>query len=306
MRRTVSQHDFTRHRSGGVFWNAGASAHILRDMIPLLPRHMANATRLATPGIMLLLACLMAGHAAATAAQPPVQPTHLAPSVQQEAPHPAGASAPATPPRGLESGQTIPDAAAVVAAGLVQQRRELRSKVMEAARSAGMPPELADAVATVESNYNTSAIGGVGEIGLMQVLPSTARMLGFGGTLTELAEPDNNIRYGVRYLSQAWRQAGGDICTTVMKYRAGHGESRFSHRSVAYCVRVRTHLASMGYKVTGEVPLASFGARTGVVTGSAPGRRAGARRSRYNWAAADARMKSIAGKVTSTALMIAH
>lgn len=185
-------------------------------------------------------------------------------------------------------------------------RDVLRGKVMDAARAARMPPELADAVATVESNYNVGAIGGVGEIGLMQVLPSTARMLGFDGTAGELANPDANIRYGVAYLSQAWRLAGGDVCTTVMKYRAGHGESRFSHRSVDYCVRVRALLTASGYKVTGEVPKATFGDPTGVRTAGKAGARVAGRRSRYNWRAADLRMKAITSKVSFNALVIAR
>jgi len=208
------------------------------------------------------------------------------------------------------AGQQQPEGAATADAARKKPRpaREaLRLKVMDAARAAGMPPELADAVATVESNYNISAIGGVGEIGLMQVLPSTARMLGFDGTLAELAVPETNIRYGVSYLSRAWRISGGDICTTVMKYRAGHGESRFSYRSVDYCVRVRAHLAAHGYKVTGEVPKATFGDPAGVHVASKGGVRvAGGRRSRYNWRAADARMKSIASKVSFNTLIIAR
>ncbi len=93
----------------------------------------------------------------------------------------------------------------------------------------------------------------------MQVMPATARMLGFTGSDSELAAPNINIHYGVTYLAKAWRLAGGDICTATMKYRAGHGESRFSYRSVDYCVRVRTKLASRGYPVTGTVPVATFG-----------------------------------------------
>ena len=42
----------------------------------------------------------------------------------------------------------------------------------------------------------------VGEIGLMQVRPSTAAMLGFDGDTTELAKPEVNIRYGVTYLAR--------------------------------------------------------------------------------------------------------
>lgn len=128
----------------------------------------------------------------------------------------------------------------------------------EAAR-AGLPPEVADSVMAVESGYNPAAMGGAGEIGLMQILPSTARMLGFTGTDAELAAPQVNIHYGVTYLAQAWRLAAGDICTAAMKYRAGHGETRFSYLSVNYCVAVRSKLMARGYRVTGIVPVATFG-----------------------------------------------
>lgn len=127
------------------------------------------------------------------------------------------------------------------------------------ARRAGMPSEIADAVMAVESGYDPRAIGSSGEIGLMQVLPSTARMMGFVGTNDALAAPQTNIHYGVTYLARAWRLAGGDLCTAVMKYRAGHGETRFSHLSVNYCVAVRGKLAARGFHVTGSVPIATFG-----------------------------------------------
>ena len=128
----------------------------------------------------------------------------------------------------------------------------------EAARQ-GVPFELVDAVMWVESNYDPFATGGVGEIGLMQIRPSTARMLGYRGTLRRLRWPQTNIRLGTRYLAQAWRLGKQDICTAVMKYRAGHGEHRFSARSVAYCKKVRRHLARGGYKVTGKLPKVDFG-----------------------------------------------
>jgi hypothetical protein len=44
-----------------------------------------------------------------------------------------------------------------------------------------------------------------------------------------------------------------------MKYRAGHGETRFSFLSVNYCVAVRGKLAARGFRVTGTVPVATFG-----------------------------------------------
>jgi hypothetical protein len=123
----------------------------------------------------------------------------------------------------------------------------------------GIPFAMVDAVMRVESNYDPGARGDAGEVGLMQILPSTAAVLGFEGTPAALAAPGTNISYGTRYLAEAWRLAGTDICTTVMKYRAGHGETRFSVRSVNYCRAVRRHLTMVGFPVTGDVPKPTFG-----------------------------------------------
>lgn len=134
-----------------------------------------------------------------------------------------------------------------------------RALIEKEAAQSGLAPEIAEAVMAVESGFNPAVIGGAGEIGLMQLLPSTARMLGFAGTLADLAVPATNIHYGVTYLAEAWRRAGGDLCTAVMKYRAGHGETRFSFLSVNYCIAVRSKLAARGFRVTGSVPVATFG-----------------------------------------------
>jgi hypothetical protein len=59
----------------------------------------------------------------------------------------------------------------------------------------------------------------------------------------------------VTYLSQAWRLANGDLCRTLMKYRAGHGEEIMTPRSQTYCDRARLHLAGLGSPLaTGVAP----------------------------------------------------
>lgn len=115
----------------------------------------------------------------------------------------------------------------------------------EASRQ-GLPSAIADAVMRIESGYRPGMIGRDGERGLMQVMPPTAAMLGFRGTPEELAEPETNIRLGVRYLAGAWRLSGGDLCRALMKYRAGHRQEKMSALSVEYCRRARVHLASLG------------------------------------------------------------
>lgn len=118
--------------------------------------------------------------------------------------------------------------------------------VAEEAKRAGLPPEIADAVCQIESAYDPTAVGGVGEVGLMQVLPATAAMLGYQGSAAGLADPKTNIHFGVKYLARAWELADGDLCRALMKYRAGHGEERFTPLSVEYCRRAREHLAAIG------------------------------------------------------------
>jgi hypothetical protein len=113
------------------------------------------------------------------------------------------------------------------------------------AERTGLDPALVDAVIKVESDYRPDTIGAAGEIGLMQVRPSTARLLGFGGTDRELAEPATNIRLGVTYLAKAWNLAQGDLCRALMKYRAGHGEEQMTPLSVEYCRLAREHLAQV-------------------------------------------------------------
>jgi len=62
-----------------------------------------------------------------------------------------------------------------------------RALIAKEAGQQGLAPAIAEAVMAVESGFNPDAVGGAGEIGLMQIMPSTARMLGFSGGNAELA-----------------------------------------------------------------------------------------------------------------------
>lgn len=175
-------------------------------------------------------------------------------------------------------------------------RNEYRAIIERESQVHGLPPALLDAVMAVESSYNPAVVGMDGEIGLMQVMPATARMLGFTGTLAELADPQINIHYGAKYLAGAWRLAGQDLCTATMKYRAGHGEKRFSFRSVEYCVRVRNHLAARGVAVSGAVPQPTFG-RQGIVRGGGRSLTGLSRSGTDNFAALNAQLRALADRI---------
>jgi soluble lytic murein transglycosylase-like protein len=120
----------------------------------------------------------------------------------------------------------------------------LAQLVSTKAAAHGVPTALAHAVVRVESNYRPHLTGRVGEVGLMQIKYQTARGLGYRGTRKALYEPATNLEWGMRYLAGARRLAGGDVCRTVLKYQGGHGATRVSRMSSAYCSKVKTFLAS--------------------------------------------------------------
>jgi soluble lytic murein transglycosylase-like protein len=116
-------------------------------------------------------------------------------------------------------------------------------KLLQAhAKQNALPPVIAEAVTYIESRFHPDKIGKVGEVGLMQIRPATAAMLGFRGSFIELAEPATNVKYGVAYLARAWRLADGNLCRALTKYRAGHRAERMSLLSKKYCSLAKDYL----------------------------------------------------------------
>ncbi len=110
----------------------------------------------------------------------------------------------------------------------------------------GVPVSLAHAVIRIESNYRPNLTGSAGEVGLMQIKPSTARMMGYEGSVKALYHPENNIKYGMKYLAMARNLGGGTTCGTILKYNAGHAATRMNAVSSAYCQKVKVQLAALG------------------------------------------------------------
>lgn len=111
--------------------------------------------------------------------------------------------------------------------------------VSQYAAAYGVPTSLAHAVISVESNYRADARGSAGEIGLMQIKPSTARMMGYAGGMKGLFKPETNIKFGMKYLAMAHQLSGGNTCGTILRYNAGHGARRMNPVSAAYCSKVK-------------------------------------------------------------------
>lgn len=94
---------------------------------------------------------------------------------------------------------------------------EIQSLIVGSAASYGIPPSIALAVARQESGYNQGAIGSSGEVGVFQLMPSTAIELGVNPY--NLSE---NVNGGLAYLSQQYQRFGSwDMALAA--YNAGPG-----------------------------------------------------------------------------------
>ena len=129
-----------------------------------------------------------------------------------------------------------------IAAGKATATGSYSSIIAKHATANGVPVNLAHAVIRIESNFRANARGRAGEVGLMQIKPSTARAMGYSGSIKGLYNPETNIKYGMKYLGQARKLGDGSVCGTILKYNAGHGAKRMNRVSAAYCSKVKKHL----------------------------------------------------------------
>ena len=98
---------------------------------------------------------------------------------------------------------------------------ELRAMINETADTEGVPRSLVHRVIQRESDYRPHARNGP-YYGLMQILPATARQMGFQGKDTDLLDAQTNLTYSVRYLRGAWMVSDGSEPEAVMWYARGY------------------------------------------------------------------------------------
>lgn len=98
---------------------------------------------------------------------------------------------------------------------------ELRRLIEAAAAEHGVPVSLVHRVIQRESDYRPAARNGP-YYGLMQILPETARTMGFKGRPSDLLDAETNLRYAVKYLRGAWLVADGSEAEAVQWYARGY------------------------------------------------------------------------------------
>lgn len=94
-----------------------------------------------------------------------------------------------------------------------------RTLLREAADRHGVPPSLVRAMAEAESELKPHRISATGAMGLMQLMPGTARDL----KVQDPFDSRQNIDGGVRYIRYLWKRYRGDPKRVVAAYNTGPG-----------------------------------------------------------------------------------
>jgi soluble lytic murein transglycosylase-like protein len=115
---------------------------------------------------------------------------------------------------------------------------DLRQALTAAAERQQLPPALLHTVARIESGGRPEAVSPRGAVGLMQMMPATARQYG-ARNIHDTAE---NINASARYLRHLWRKYDGDLRLILAAYNSGEGAVDRAGRRVPNIAETRAYV----------------------------------------------------------------
>lgn len=110
-------------------------------------------------------------------------------------------------------------AQAATATDKFSTKDQIKSIVSRISKKHGVDEKLVNALIKQESGFNPKAKSKVGAMGLMQLMPATAKGLG----VTNPMDPEQNVEGGVKYLKSMLNKYNGNIILALAAYNAGPG-----------------------------------------------------------------------------------
>ena len=108
----------------------------------------------------------------------------------------------------------IYSAQAETGAEKISTREQIKNIVFRAAKKHGVDEKLVNALIKQESGFNPNAKSKVGAMGLMQLMPATAKGLG----VTNPMDPEQNVEGGVKYLKSMLNKYNGNVILALAAY----------------------------------------------------------------------------------------
>lgn len=137
----------------------------------------------------------------------------------------------------------------------------LESIFEKAANTYGVDVELLKAMAKAESNFDPNATSRSGAMGIMQLMPGTAKGLG----VTDAYDPEQNIMGGAKYIASLLDKYDGNVSYALAAYNAGSGNvDKYGgippfEETQNYVTKILGYLQNGGVEIPGQWSIVTGG-----------------------------------------------